>query len=110
MWRVKGDTDQGSVKDMDTKPDPADATDMIQWVDTMLMSIDCMTKKVKCTELVKMLTECKWNFEQTPEALFRKRRQQELRQKAREKKNASKDGDDEVGSAALPEMEESAWE
>ena len=80
LWRVPGSS---SPERRTLEEKPESPTDVIRWIDTLVMCADCLTKAMSETYLQTVLDSNKWNFAQIPEAKEVKLRKQAQRKKSR---------------------------
>ena len=79
LWRAKG----SSLPDQTTLEDrPAEPTDQIRWVDTLVMVADALTKAMRDDLLQKVINTNVWDYTQTEDMKYVKTRKQKARSKA----------------------------
>ena len=69
---------------------PPNPSDIIRWIDTLVMVADCLTKAMRDDYLKSVLETNTWNFVQTAEAKAIKTRKSEQRARKRDEKNEAK--------------------
>jgi len=69
---------------------PLSPSDIIRWIDTLVMVADCLTKAMRDDYLTNVLDSNIWDFMQTEEAKAIKSRKSEQRSRKRDEKNEAK--------------------
>ena len=75
--------DRGDPYDDDVRPDPKEATDKVRWIDTDVMVMDQLTKRMEPDKLWETLNANWWDIKQPIESLAKKRLKQQQRSKTR---------------------------
>ena len=78
LWRAPGHSSPDS-RMLEEKPQHP--TDIVRWIDTAVMVADSLTKQMRSTFLLDVLTTNVWDFAQTDEARATKARKQQQRRR-----------------------------
>ena len=78
LWRMPGQ-DCGDPHDDDVRPNPKEATDKVRWIDTDVMVMDQLTKRMEPDKLWETLNANWWDIKQPIESLAKKRLKQQQR-------------------------------
>ena len=100
LWRSRQDG-PSDPREHDGKP--ADYTDEVEWIDTAVMIVDPLTKRMKPTLLMQVLKTGLWDYKQPEASKEEKARKQKQRRKGGDDENvtdASVEGDDSPRLAA----------
>lgn len=86
LWRASGShlPDRRTLEDR-----PADPSDILRWIDTLVMVVDCLTKAMREDFMMEVLDSNWWDFTQTEVAKAIKARKSELRSLSKQRKAAA---------------------